>query len=129
MAQLFQKCGLHLTALHLASFMMSAVSLYAAQPITEITLPGARLYTESITSTKDGTLIVGSLGKGNVSRILYGTTTVTEWIKPGTNGLNAVYGVYADEKFKTLWVCSDKSDDGKGEAALFSKTVFSCWTS
>jgi hypothetical protein len=31
------------------------------------------------------------------------------------NGLrNAVYGVYADEKFKTLWVCSDHYDDGTG---------------
>jgi sugar lactone lactonase YvrE len=91
------------------------VSAYAAQPITEITLPGTRLYTESITSTKDGTLIVGSLGKANVSRIPYATTTVTEWIKPGTNGLNAVYGVYADEKHKTLWVCSNHYDDGTGD--------------
>ncbi len=90
--------------------------LFAATPITEITLPGERLYTESITSTKDGTLIVGSLGKGDVSRIAYGTTSVQEWIKPGTNGLNAVFGVFADEKHNTLWVCSDKTDDGKGEA-------------
>ena len=59
---------------------------------------------------------MGSLGKADVSRIPYGTTTVTEWIKPGTQGLNAVYGVYADEKFKTLWVCSDKYDDGTGDA-------------
>jgi sugar lactone lactonase YvrE len=94
--------------------------VYAAKPITEITLPGERLYTESITSTKDGTLIVGSLGKGDVSRIAYGTTSVEEWIKPGTNGLNAVFGVFADEKHKTLWVCSDKTDDGKGEAAVKS---------
>jgi hypothetical protein len=80
--------------------LAGVASVYAAQPVTEITLPGTRLYTESITSTKDGTLFVGSLGKGDVSRIPYGSTTVTEWIKPGTNGLNAVYGVYADEKFK-----------------------------
>jgi sugar lactone lactonase YvrE len=96
--------------------LAGVASVYAAQPVTEITLPGARLYTESITSTKDGTLFVGSLGKGDVSRIPYGSTTVTEWIKPGTNGLNAVYGVYADEKFKTLWVCSNHYDDGTGVA-------------
>jgi sugar lactone lactonase YvrE len=94
--------------------------VYATKPITEITLPGERLYTESITSTKDGTLIVGSLGKGDVSRIAYGTTSVEEWIKPGTNGLNAVFGVFADEKHKTLWVCSDKTEDSKGEAAVKS---------
>jgi len=27
-----------------------------------------------------------------------------------------VYGVYADEKHRTLWVCSNKYDDGKGDA-------------
>ena len=102
-------------ALYLSVVIAGVMSAYAAQPVTEITLPGARLFTESITSTKDGTLIVGSLSKGNVSRIPYGTTTVTEWIKPGTQGLNAVYGVYADEKFKTLWVCSDHYDDGTGD--------------
>ena len=111
MAQLIKKCRLQATIL-----MVGVVSAYAAQPVTEITLPGTRLFTESITSTKDGTLIVGSLGKGNVSRIPHATTTVTEWIKPGTNGLNAVYGVFADEKFKTLWVCSNKYDDGTGDA-------------
>jgi hypothetical protein len=110
MARLAKKCGLHLTIV-----IAGVVGAYAAQPVTEITLPGTRLFTESITSTKDGTLIVGSLGKANVSRIPYGTTTVTEWIKPGTQGLNAVYGVYADEKFKTLWVCSNHYDDGTGD--------------
>jgi sugar lactone lactonase YvrE len=110
MAQLFQKCGLHLAVL-----LAGAVNVYAAQPVTEITLPGTRLFTESITSTKDGTLFVGSVGKGNVSRIPYETTTVTEFIKPGANGLNAVYGIYADEKHKTLWVCSNHYDDGTGD--------------
>jgi sugar lactone lactonase YvrE len=112
MAQLLKKSGSLLIVL-----AIGAVSVYAAPPATEITLPGTRLYTESITSTKDGTLILGSLGKGNVSRIAYGTTTVEEWIKPGTNGLNQVFGVYADEKFKNLWVCSDGTG-GTGEAAV-----------
>jgi sugar lactone lactonase YvrE len=111
MARLFKASVLHLTVL-----VVAAGSVYAAQPVTEITLPGTRLFTESITSTKDGTLFAGSVGKGNVSRIPHGTTTVTEFIKPGTNGLNAVYGIFADEKFKTLWVCSDKYDDGTGDA-------------
>jgi sugar lactone lactonase YvrE len=110
MAQLRKKYGL-LCALSL----VAGTSVYAAEPITEITLPGSRLFTESITSTKDGTLFAGSVGKGNVVRITYGTTTVTEFIKPGTNGLGAVFGIYADEKHKTLWVCSDHGDGGKGD--------------
>jgi sugar lactone lactonase YvrE len=111
MAQAFWKSAICTTILTLG-----AASVHAAPPVTEITLPGSRLYTESITSTKDGTLILGSLGKGNVSRIAPGTTNVVEWIKPGTNGLNQVFGVYADEKFNNLWVCSDRTGDAGGEA-------------
>lgn len=92
-----------------------AVSGYAAQPVTEIVLPGTRVFPESITSLADGTLIVGSLGHGNVMRIAPGGTTAEEWIKPGTGGLNQVLGVYADEKGKTLWVCSNNLEN-KGEA-------------
>jgi len=87
----------------------------AAPVINEITLPGTRVFPESITSTANGTLIVGSLGHGNVSRIAPGKTTAEEWIKPGTGGLNQVLGVYADEKGKTLWVCSNNLDKN-GEA-------------
>ena len=110
MAQVPRKYGLSL-----ALSLVAVVSVYAAEPITEITLPGSRLYTESITSTKDGTLFAGSVGKGNVVRIPYESTTVTEFIKPGSNGLNAVFGIFADEKHKTLWVCSDHWDGGKGD--------------
>jgi sugar lactone lactonase YvrE len=108
----------HTTSGLLTLLIAGATRLFAATLITEITLPGERLYTESITSTKDGTLIIGSMGKGDVSRIAYGTTSVEEWIKPGTNGLNAVFGVYADEKHQLLWVCSDKIDGGPNEAAV-----------
>ncbi|HEY7339152.1 MAG TPA: hypothetical protein VH639_29965 [Bryobacteraceae bacterium] len=82
---------------------------------TEITLPGTRVFPESITSTSDGTLIVGSLGHGNVMRIAPGKATAEEWIKPGAGGLNGVLGVYADEKGKSLWVCSNNLEN-KGEA-------------
>lgn len=96
---------------------LGAASAPAAESITEITLPGTRIFPESITSTADGTLIVASLGHGNVSRIAPGTATVVEWIKPGTNGLNQVLGIFADERGKTLWVCSNNLDKNSGEAA------------
>src|SRR4029077_11219199 len=70
---------------------------------------------ESITSTADGTLLVGSLGHGNVMRIAYGKTDAQEFIKAGAGGLNNVLGVYADEKNKLLWVCSNNLEN-KGEA-------------
>jgi sugar lactone lactonase YvrE len=95
--------------------ILTACGAYAAQPITEIVLPGKGIFPESITSTADGTLIVGSLGHGNVSRIAPGKSAAEEWIKPGTGGLNGVLGVFADEKGKTLWVCSNNLEN-KGEA-------------
>jgi sugar lactone lactonase YvrE len=97
-----------------AALLLAAVSLSAAQP-TEIVLPANRLFPESITSTADGTLILGSLGHGTVLRIAPGKTTAEEWIKAGTGGLNQVLGVYADEKGKNLWVCSNNLEN-KGEA-------------
>jgi sugar lactone lactonase YvrE len=111
MAHPLERCGLLSTVVAMGVF-----SLHAAPPITQIALPGERLYTESITSTKDGTLILGSLGKGTVSRIPHGTTKVEVWIQAGTNGLNQVFGVYADEKYRNLWVCSDRTGDAAGEA-------------
>jgi sugar lactone lactonase YvrE len=92
----------------IAALLAVAGGTFAAQKVTEITLPGTRVFPESITSTSDGTLIVGSLGHGNVMRIAPGTTTAAEWIKPGTAGLNSILGVFADEKNKLLWVCSNK---------------------
>jgi len=110
MTQLLNK-----NALGAAALILITASAYAAPPVTEITLPGTRIFPESITSTADGTLIVGSLGHGNVSRIAPGSASVEEWIKPGTGGLNQILGVYADEKGKILWVCSNNLQN-KGEA-------------
>src|SRR5271156_1325601 len=115
MTQSIYKYVLRKYALRATAVLLIAASSYAAQSITEITLPGTLVFPESITSTADGTLIVGSLGHGNVLRIAPGTATVEEWIKPGAGGLNQVLGVYADEKGKTLWVCSNNLEN-KGEA-------------
>jgi sugar lactone lactonase YvrE len=106
---------LHTYTFIATALVFTAASGYATLAIHEITLPGTRVFPESITSTADGTLIVGSLGHGNVSRIAPGKTMAEEWIKPGTGGLNQVLGVYADEKGKTLWVCSNNLEK-KGEA-------------
>ncbi len=106
-------------ALSAAALVFIAASAYAAPAITEITLPGTRIFPESITSTPDGTLYVGSLGHGDVSRILPRSTTVVDWIKPGTGGLNQVLGVYADEKSRTMWVCSNNlANKGEPTAAM-----------
>lgn len=49
------------------------------------------------------------MGHGSILRIASGKTTAKEWIRPGTGGLNSVFGVFADEKDKALWVCSNQT--------------------
>jgi sugar lactone lactonase YvrE len=94
--------------LSLLAFLLATAVSFAADRATEITLPGIRVFPESITSLSNGTLIVGSFGHGNVLRIAPGKTDAVEWIQAGTNGLNTVLGVFADEKNRLLWVCSNK---------------------
>jgi sugar lactone lactonase YvrE len=72
-----------------------------------IELPGDRVFPESITSTKDGTLYVGSVGSGGVIRVKPHTVKAEVWIKPGSFGSRSILGVLADERSNTLWVCSN----------------------
>jgi sugar lactone lactonase YvrE len=103
-------------ARHIPAILALGAVICLAQNVTEITL-GNDVFPESITSSEDGTLIVGSFGKGSVLRIAPGKTTAEEWIKPGTGGLNSVLGVYADDKANLLWVCSNKAA-GVGETTV-----------
>ncbi len=107
----------HIRKISLILFASSVLALggNATDSPTEITLPGTRVFPESITSLKDGTLIIGSLGHGNILRIAPGKTEAVEWIKPGTGGLNSILGVFADENHGLLWVCSNNFEN-KGEA-------------
>lgn len=84
-----------------------AASAAAAEPPAEIVVPGERLFTESLTSTADGSVIIGSVGGRTIFRAQPGSATAEPWIKPGTDGLAGVFGVFADDKANTLWACSN----------------------
>ena len=72
-----------------------------------IALPGDRVFSENITSTKDGTLYVGSLGAGGILRIKPGAARAELWIKPGAFGSRSIFGVLADQRSNALWACSN----------------------
>jgi sugar lactone lactonase YvrE len=74
---------------------------------SEIALPGDSAFPESISAGPDGTLYVGSLAMGGVSRIKPETGTVEQWIKPGAFDTRSILGVLVDEKANLLWVCSN----------------------
>jgi sugar lactone lactonase YvrE len=62
-------------------------------------------FPESVTSTKDGTLYVGSFNLGGVTKVASGKAE--QFIKPGTGDSRSTLGVLADEKTGMLYVCSN----------------------
>ena len=102
------------------SALALSVAANAAAPRTELLIDAPRAFPENITSTRDGTLITGSVGSGGIFRAAPGATTATQWIAPGDNGLLDTFGVLADEASNTLWVCSSRMDPpSAGEAPTF----------
>ena len=91
----------------MAFISLAAAAVTAASP-AEVTIHDDKPFPESMTSTSDGSLIIGSLGKGEIFKAAKGAATAELWIKPGTNGLERVLGVLADQRSGTLWVCSSQ---------------------
>jgi len=90
------------TVLGAASIAAAACVLYAAEPAV-ISIPSRNLFPESITSTKDGTIIIGSFGTNSIWRVLAGGSTAAKWID--VSGAGPLLGVLADEKSGRLLVC------------------------
>jgi sugar lactone lactonase YvrE len=88
------------------------LGLRAGTAVPEVTIHEEKPFPESLSSTSDGTLFIGSIAKGEVLRAAKGAATAEPWIKPGTNGLQRVLGVLADQRSATLWVCSSKLPQG-----------------
>ena len=63
-------------------------------------------FPECVTSTKDGTLYVGSFNNGGVVKVAPGGKA-EQFVKAGANDSRSTLGVLADEKSGTLYVCSN----------------------
>ena len=72
---------------------------------TPVCIPD-RSFPESLTSTRDGTLYVGSLNFGGVVKVAPGGKA-EPFIQPGAAGSRSVLGLLADENSGTLYVCSN----------------------
>jgi hypothetical protein len=86
---------------------LATTSLAYAAPPAEISIPGERIFPESLTSTKDGTVIIGSIGTHQIFRAKPGKGSAEAWIAPGTDGIDSIFGVFADDKSGTLYACSN----------------------
>ncbi len=88
--------------------LATAVTVGGASPApTEVAFPGDHVFPESLSSTKDGTLFVGSFAEGGVFKVQPGADKAEPWIKPGANNSRSTFGVLADEASNTLLVCSN----------------------
>jgi len=96
--------------------------LLQAADRTEITFADGRIFPESLTSTKNGTLYFGSLGQDSVYRAAPTVSKATVWIRPKANGLQTVLGVFADEPAGTLWVCASAAG-GRGAPVVGETAV------
>ncbi|MFM1885335.1 MAG: hypothetical protein RL026_492 [Pseudomonadota bacterium] len=71
-----------------------------------VALPGERVFPESLSSTPDGTLYVGSIGARTIYRALPGAGAAEAWIGPGADAPAGYLGVLADQASGTLWACA-----------------------
>ncbi len=92
--------------LRAAALLSFALSIGPARAAPDVVIDGARIYPESLTSSADGTLYIGSV-KGTLYRALPGSTRAEPWIvRDAHNGLLSIFGVLADSRSRALWVCS-----------------------
>jgi sugar lactone lactonase YvrE len=86
-----------------ANVLAAACVLFAADPAV-ITIASKNLFPESITSTTDGAIIIGSFGTSTIWRIPPGENNASQWIDASKNK-GPLLGVLADEKSGRLLVC------------------------
>jgi hypothetical protein len=113
----------HTRSALLITAVIAAASLAGAAPPTEITIPGPRIFPESLTSTSDGTVIIGSIGTRQIFRAKPGAPAAEPWISPGTAGIQSIFGVVADTKSSTLYACSNAASP-PGSQTFASGTLY-----
>jgi sugar lactone lactonase YvrE len=96
--------------------MLASFAAHAQQ--TRIVVDDTHVFPESLTSTADGSVIIGSLDHGTVYRAAAGAAKATPWIAAGPNNLGHVLGVFANEAANTLWVCTNDLDPKSTAAEL-----------
>jgi len=113
-------------AFSLVIIVAAAAGLQAADR-TEITFTDGKIFPESLTSTKNGTIYFGSLGQDSVYRATGKEEKASVWIQPKSNGLMTVLGVFADEPAGTLWVCASATG-GRGGTPVVGETALKAFT-
>jgi sugar lactone lactonase YvrE len=92
-----------------SAFILAALTA-PAFAATDVTVDAPKAFPESLSSTPNGTLYIGSLSRGEVYRALPGEKTAKVWISKEAGNFGLVLGVLADAPSRTLYVCDDNGD-------------------
>lgn len=84
--------------------------------VSQLALPGANFYPESLHAGADGTLYVGSIGTGQVVKFAPGSTTAAVAVAASST-ISSIAGVLVDDTNKLLYACVT---DNMGAAGLRS---------
>jgi sugar lactone lactonase YvrE len=126
MATLTQRRAPPLARAFLSCCGAVAGAAQAAAPPSEIVIPGERIFPESLTSSADGSVFIGSIQARTIFRARPGAAMAEAWIQPGTDDLQSIFGVLADDRSHTLWACSSTpafgpaGDTPRPPAALYA---------
>ena len=89
-----------------ALLAVGGCQLALATTPAQIDIPGQRVFPESLTSSADGAVYVGSIGARSIYRAAPGAAVAVVWIAPGVDAPAGYLGVFADDRSHTLWACS-----------------------
>jgi hypothetical protein len=97
---------------------MLAVQVQALAAPDTVTLAGTGIAPESLTSTADGAIIIGSATR-QIFRAAPGKKEAQPWIDAPADGPRSVFGVLADERSNTLWACGGSVPASTSELYAF----------
>jgi sugar lactone lactonase YvrE len=92
------------TALFLAALTTPALAA------SDVVVDAPSAFPESLGSTPDGTIYIGSITRGEVYRALPGDKRAATWIGKQAGNFGIVLGVLADAPSNTLYVCDNHGD-------------------
>jgi sugar lactone lactonase YvrE len=116
-SNLMERIGLWAIAISAVVGLTGAPGTATAQR-PQILIDDTRVFPESLTSTANGTIIIGSLEHGTIYRVTPGASKAVAWIPAGTDGLTRTLGVFANDAANVLWACTNDPDPNGTKAEL-----------
>jgi streptogramin lyase len=89
----------------------------APPPPADLSIPGTGVFPESLSSSADGSVYIGSVGKAQIYKVAPGGSEAQSFIAPASGGIKQVFGVFVDDSSGTLWACSNELAPGGPGAA------------